>query len=132
MDQSNFVPESRAYRGMSTVDNSVSDWGRYDISIIKQDLINHFHIRQGEKLNDPTFGTIIWDILYEPLTEQVKRLVLEDVSRIINYDPRVAVNSILVDSYDTGIQVACELTFLPFNITESLTFKFDENDTFLK
>lgn len=125
------VPESKAYRGTSTVDENASGWVLYDIALIKQDLINHFHIRQGEKLSDPEFGTIIWDILFEPLTDKLKDIIVQNVSKIINYDPRVSVDNIIVDSYESGIQIECTLTYLPYNISESMRLKFDENAGFL-
>lgn len=125
------VPESRAYRGVSTVNPDATSWVLYDIALIKQDIINHFHIRQGEKLSNPEFGTIIWDILFEPLTDGLKDAIVKNVSKIINYDPRVNVDNITVDSYESGIQVECTLTYLPYNISESMRLKFDENAGFL-
>lgn len=122
---------SRAYRGISTVDINATGNVLYDIALIKQDLINHFHIRQGEKLSDPEFGTIIWDILFEPLTEQLKDAIIQNVSRIVNHDPRVNVDNIIVDSYESGIQIECTLTYLPYNISETMRIKFDENAGFL-
>lgn len=121
------VPESRAYRGISTVNPDNPSFVLYDIALIKQDIINHFHIRQGEKLSDPTFGTIIWDLLYEQLTDPVRDLIIKNVSNIVNYDPRVNVENITVDRFDKGIQVECTLTYLPYSISESLRLKFDED-----
>ena len=83
----------RKYRGFSTVADATS-FSLYDFELIKQDLINHFHIRQTEKLSDPTFGTIIWDILYEPFTVEVQEAIIEDVTNIINYDPRIKAENI--------------------------------------
>jgi phage baseplate assembly protein W len=117
----------RAYRGTSTVDPNANSFNLYDIALIKQDLINYFHIRQGEKLENPEFGTIIWDALFEPLTESMKQAIINNVTQIVNYDPRVQVNSVIVDSYESGIQIECELTYLPYNISESMRLKFDEN-----
>ena len=119
--------KSRIYKGFSTVNNNTNDWKMFDIDVVKQDLINHFHIRQGEKLNDPTFGTIIWELLYEPLTDNVKRLILNDVTRIVNYDPRLSVDNITVSSYDHGIEVACTLTYITYKITEMLNLQFERN-----
>jgi phage baseplate assembly protein W len=118
---------SKQYRGISTVANP-NGFNLYDIQLIKQDIINHFHIRQGEKLSDPTFGTIIWDILFEPFTDDLKQLIIEDITEIINYDPRVSVNSIIVDSYESGIQIDCSLTYLPYSISESMRIKFDQTN----
>lgn len=118
---------SRAYRGVSTVNPENTSWILYDIALIKQDLINHFHIRQGEKLSDPEFGTIIWDVLFEPLTENLKEAIILNVQRIINYDPRVQAEQITVDTYESGIQIECRLVYLPYNISEQLRLTFDEN-----
>ena len=118
---------SKQYRGVSTVANP-KGFNLYDISIIKQDIINHFHIRQGEKLKNPEFGTIIWDILFEPFTDDLKQLIIEDVTEIVNYDPRVSVDSIIVDSYESGIQIDCSLTYIPYSISESMRIKFDQDN----
>jgi phage baseplate assembly protein W len=125
------APLSKTYRGLSTVGNPNKSFALYDLALIKQDIINNFHIRQGERLERPTFGTIIWDLLFDPLTDEVKRLVIEDVSNIINYDPRVQVQNIIVSSYESGIQIECVLTYLPYSISESLRFKFDKDNSLL-
>lgn len=121
-------PEDRAYRGFSTVDNERTSWVLYDFPLIKQDIINHFHIKKGEKLSDPGFGTIIWDVLYEPLDGEMRELIAQDVTEVINYDPRVSVSSINVESFETGIQINADLVFLPYNISEALRFRFDQNN----
>jgi phage baseplate assembly protein W len=116
----------RAYRGFSTVDINRDNFALYDLELIKQDIINHFHIRQGELLSDPEFGTIIWDVLYEPFTEDVKEAIIQNVTDIVNYDPRVGVNSITIDTYESGILIDCEVTYVPYNISEALRFRFDQ------
>jgi len=121
----------RTYRGFSTVANTKS-FSIYDFELIKQDLINHFHIRQTEKLSDPTFGTIIWDILYEPFTVEVQEAIIDDVTRIVNYDPRIQASSIEIDTYEQGIQIDCAITFLPFGVTDQLRFKFDKDNGLLQ
>ena len=125
------APGSRTYRGISTVNPDNSATVLYDLALIKQDILNHFHIRQGEKLSDPEFGTIIWDALFEPLTESMRDAIVNNVGKIINYDPRVQVNNITVDQYESGIQVECNLVYLPYNISETLRLQFDENAGFL-
>jgi len=117
---------SRTYRGTSTANQNNSGFALYDLALIKQDLINHFHIRQGEKLENPEFGTIIWDVLFEPLTDNLKQAIAKNVTTIINYDPRIQVNSVTVDAFETGIQIECDLFYLPYNISESLQFRFDQ------
>ena len=125
------TPTQRAYRGISTVNNDNQKFGLYDVGLIKQDLINHFHISQGEKLENPTFGTIIWDVLFEPLTEQMKDLIIQNITRVISSDPRVSVNNVTVDQYESGLQVECSLIYRPYNISETMRLQFDENAGFI-
>jgi phage baseplate assembly protein W len=120
--------ESRAYRGISTVNSDGNSFSLYDIALIKQDIINHFHIRVGEKLENPGFGTIIWDVLFEPMTSALKEAIANNVTEIINYDPRVQVDQVTVDTYESGIMIECVLTYLPYNISESMRMKFDEDN----
>ena len=117
---------NRAYKGLSTVNPENVSKTLYDIGLIKQDLLNHFHIRQGEKLMNPAFGTIIWDALFEPFTDDLKQAIAENVTTIVNYDPRVQAEDIRVTSYESGIQIEMELTYLPYNISEKLRLDFDE------
>ena len=48
------------YKGFST-NNRSKKFRVTDFELVKQDLINHFNIRKGEKLMNPNFGTIIWN-----------------------------------------------------------------------
>ncbi len=119
---------SKAYRGMSTVSNETQGVKLYDIALIKQDIVNHFHIRYGEKLENPEFGTIVWDVLYDPLTDALKEAIVKNVSDILKYDPRVSVQRIVVDTYESGIQIECDLTYLQYSISETLQFRFDRQN----
>lgn len=127
----NVTPTGRAYRGISTVASPTGNFTLYDLSLIKQDIVNHLHIRQGEKLENPEFGCIIWDLLFDPLTEELKDAIANNVTEIMNYDPRVSVDSLVVSEYESGIQVECELTYLPYNISEQLRFQFDNDNNIL-
>lgn len=118
------------YKGFNSKD-SASNFKAYDIDIVKQDIVNHFYIRKGEKLMNPDFGTVIWDLLFEPFTEEVKKLIVEDVEQIINYDPRIAINSVVIDTTDMGIRIEADITYLPFNINERMTFDFDKQNNII-
>ena len=114
------------YKGFSTINSNTQNFILYDFELIKQDLLNHFNIRQGERLMQPNFGCIIWDLIFEPLTDQVKDLILQNVNQILNYDPRIQAGNVLVTPYDTGLQIQCTLTYLPYNISQDLQLKFDQ------
>lgn len=121
---------SKQYRGISTVANP-RGFNLFDLEIIKQDIINHFHIRKGEKLENPTFGTIIWDVLFEPFTEDLKEIIIKDITEIVNFDPRVSVETVTVDAYESGLQVDCTLTYIPYSISETMRIKFDQSNGLL-
>lgn len=116
----------KTYKGFSTVSQDTENFALYDFQLIQQDLLNHFHIRQGERLMNPTFGTVIWDLLFEPLTEQLKDIIVENVNTIINYDPRISASQVTVTQYESGIQLECVLTYLPYNISQSMQLRFDQ------
>jgi phage baseplate assembly protein W len=115
------------YKGFSS-NETKNNFKLYDIELVKRDLMNHFYIRKGEKLENPNFGTIIWDMLFENFTSEVRRLITEDVEQIINYDPRVRVNALTIDSTDQGIRIQADVVYLPFNINERMTFDFDKTN----
>jgi phage baseplate assembly protein W len=112
------------YNGFSTYNRS-KKFRLSDFELAKQDLFNHLHIRKGEKLMNPKFGTIIWDMLFEPLTEEVKTTIADDLNTIVSYDPRLTVNSLKLTAYQNGIQVAIELTFVQTNQRDLLKMNFD-------
>ena len=115
------------YKGFSS-NETKNNFKLYDIELVKRDLMNHFYIRKGEKLENPNFGTIIWDMFFENFTSEVRRLITEDVEQIINYDPRVKVNALTIDSTDQGIRIQADVVYLPFNVNERMTFDFDKTN----
>jgi phage baseplate assembly protein W len=112
------------YKGFSS-NEFKRNFKLYDFELVKQDILNHFYIRKGEKLENPKFGTIIWDILFENFTPEVKEAIAKDVEEIINYDIRVKVNSVSVDSTDQGIRIEAELVYLPLNLVDTISLNFD-------
>ena len=116
------------YRGFSSKEFK-RNYKLYDAELIKQDLINHFYIRKGEKLENPKFGTIIWDTLFENFTPEIKAAIAKDVEEIINFDKRVKVNSVSIDSTQQGIRIEAEIVILPFDITDTLRLDFDRDNT---
>ena len=116
------------YKGFSSKETA-KNYKLYDIDLVKQDLLNHFYIRKGEKLENPAFGTVIWDMLFEQFTEDVKNIIAKDVEDIINYDPRIAVNDVQIDSTDQGIRIQADIVYIPFNVNERMTFNFDKTNS---
>ena len=120
------LPTQRAYRGISTVNNDNTKFGLFDIGLIKQDITNHFHISKGEKLENPNFGTIIWDVIQDPLTSELEEAIEQDVLDIINNDPRVNATTVQIVPFESGLQIEVELEYLTYNVSETLRLTFDE------
>ena len=99
----------------------------YDFEVAKQDLINRLSVRKGERVENPEFGTIIYDAIFEPFTDDLKDAIVEDVTANLNADPRISTEEILVTEADKGIAIQATITYVPLNITEKLRFNFDEN-----
>jgi phage baseplate assembly protein W len=112
------------YKGFSTIDRT-KKFRLTDLELIKRDLLNHFAIRKGEKLMNAEFGSIIWNLMFEPLTADVKALIVSDIQRVIGYDPRLRVDNVLVDQLDMGLQIQIELTVLPDNYSDVLSLQFN-------
>jgi phage baseplate assembly protein W len=96
-----------------------------DHDLIKQDLFNNFNVKKGEKLMQPNFGTIIWNMMFEPLTEETRSLMVDDVKRIVAYDPRTRATNVIVTQFEYGIQIEIELLFIDTNQVDVLAFNFD-------
>jgi phage baseplate assembly protein W len=114
------------YRGFSTRQN-LKKYTLTDFALAQQDLINYFNMRKGSKLMQPTFGTIIWDQLFEPLNETTQQIITQDINRIISYDPRLQVNSVTVTQQDTGIQIQISLTYIPTDQSNTIALNFNRN-----
>lgn len=119
--------KKKIYRGFSTVDNSFGNYKLYDIDLIRQDILNQFNIRKGERVMIPEFGTIVWNALFEPLTDELKFTLAKDIERIVNSEPRVKAEKISVTEYQQGLQFDIELIYLDYNIAEQIGLKFDQS-----
>ena len=123
---SNLTNKNVTFKGFSSKADK-KNFKLYDFECAKQDLINRLSIRKGERVENPEFGTIIYDAIFEPFTEALKDAILEDVTANLNADPRIATEEILVTEADKGIAIQATITYVPLNITEKLRFGFDEN-----
>jgi phage baseplate assembly protein W len=122
----NLTNKSVTFKGFSSRADK-SNYKLYDFEVAKQDLINRLSVRKGERVENPEFGTIIYDAIFEPLTEQLKEAIVEDVTSNLNADPRISTQDIIVTEADKGIAIQATITYVPLNITEKLRFNFDEN-----
>jgi phage baseplate assembly protein W len=130
--EQNTVKNSQIYIGYSTVNTTVTGSKLYDFDLIKQNLLNQFNTRKGEKLMDPEFGTVIWDILHDPFTDSVKSVISDDIDRILTSDPRAVPVEIIVNEQEYGIIIEATLKTVETNQIERLNFNFDKSIGFVQ
>jgi len=118
---------SQFYKGFSTVDPTNYGGKLYDFDLVKQDILNQFNTRKGERLMNPAFGTIIWDLLMEPLTEEVSNLLITDINEIVGSDPRVYPTQIELNEYEQGFIVELTLNLKNTNQSSTLRLAFDQS-----
>ncbi len=121
------VQTSQFYKGFSTVDATERNSKLYDFDVIKQDLLNHFNTRKGERVMNPEFGSIIWNVLYDPLTEELRRAIEQDIKTIIESDPRINSPVIQVTEAEFGILLEINLTYTGTDQSEVIRLAFDKN-----
>jgi phage baseplate assembly protein W len=113
------------FRGFSTVDANQNNNKLYDIELIKRDLLNHFYTRRGERVMYPEYGSIIWDLIFEPLTDYNKDTIINDCLRIVGSDTRVNLQNVNVTSYTYGIRLRIDLLYVPYNAVGTFDVDFD-------
>jgi len=98
-----------------------------DIELVKMDILNHIFTRRGERVMMPNFGSIIPDIVFEPLDEETIYLIREDIELIVNYDPRVSlVNIYASPDYDNGsVELRVTLDFLEFDLVDQMDLNIE-------
>lgn len=117
---------SQFYRGFSTVDENSTNVKLYDYELIKQDILNQFNTRKGERLMNPAFGSVIWDLIYEPLTPNVKQQISADIDRILNSDPRVIPTLVNIVEQDYGFLLEITLSYKGTDVSDSMILSFDK------
>ena len=109
--------------------NTIDQYKKFvlvDFALIKRDLLNFFNIRQGEKVGRPDIGTTMWNLLFEPQTEQTASLVIQEMQRIVGQDPRIYLSDATVYAQENGILVELEIQTVQGQNAERLSVFFDQ------
>lgn len=121
-----------SYSGFSTFDaERRQSWMRYDIELIKRDLMNHFQTRVGERVMRPDFGCRIWDWLMEPMTPLLREMIVNETIRICKTDARVELQDVRVLEFDNGIRIECTLHYVGFDLKDTFAVDFEARDPYL-
>lgn len=93
-----------------------------DIELVKLDLLNHIFTKRGERVMMPTFGTVIPEMTFEPLDEQTVEIVESEVTRVLDFDPRVEILQMEVrPNYEhNALYVGAEVLYVELNLVDNL------------
>ena len=119
------IPRNRLFVGYSSIDTNIKGTQFQDLELIKRDLVNHFYTRKGERVMEPSFGCIIWDLMFEQMSDDNVALAIEDATNIVELDGRVVLKNINIVQYDHGVQLQMDLLYTPLNIVEQFSLDFD-------
>ena len=101
------------FAGFSTKNKKAINHELTDKDLIIEDLMNNIMTRKGERVMLPNYGSIIHEMLFEPLTSETIELIEEDLTEIIKDDPRCNFISIDVTDSDHTISATVRLEILP-------------------
>ena len=110
------------YKGFSSFEFQASGSFRIiDIELVKLDLLNHIFTRRGERVHMPRFGTIIPDLVFEPLDEETLDTIESELTFVFNYDPRVELLDLTITPNPDGnsVTAAARLLYIELD-TEDL------------
>jgi phage baseplate assembly protein W len=115
------------FKGYSSVGKKIGSTQLFDLNLAKQDLMNHFYTRRGERLMEPTFGSIIPTLLFNPISNETEDVIVQDAQEIVDSDPRfklVTANS-SVNADGNAITLNLLLDYVPDNKQVTMELQFD-------
>jgi len=119
------------YKGFSSFEfERTKSFKLNDIELVKLDLLNHIFTRRGERVMMPTFGTMIPDMIFEPLDGSTLSTIEDELRMVFNYDPRVELmNLTIVPNYDqNSIVASATLLYVELDMIDNLelNIQFEE------
>ena len=114
------------YKGFSTVDPTNIGSKLYDLELIKQDILNQFNTKKGSRLMNPTFGSIIWDLLMEPASDQTRETLKADISAVCTSDPRATPIQLDLTEYPNGYILEITMLLNGTDQSSSMKLTFDQ------
>ncbi len=115
--------------GFSTYGKRTPPYTEEGIELAKQDLQYAFLTRRGERVMRPDFGTIIFDLLFEPFDNGTREAIYEDAARIINEDPRFEPIEIQARELEQTVRLDVVLRYVPLDVVDTLSVEYDRQNT---
>lgn len=119
--------QSQLYKGFSSLDENNPSSKLNDLALIKQDILNQFNTRKGSRVMKPNFGSDVWDILMEPLTQDTRQALVNDVNAVCTADPRVTPTQMDITEYTNGFILELTLVLNGTNQSSTMKIKFNQD-----
>lgn len=116
------------YRGASFFEyERTKNFSLKDVELVKLDLLNRIYTRKGERIMMPNEGTILPDIIFEPLDSETIQVVEEDLRAVFRRDPRVEVLSFeMIPLYDDQVlSITVRLLYKEFDIIDDFNLQLE-------
>lgn len=118
----------RLFRGFSSIDQIKPGTEITDIDLVKRDLLNHFFTMRGERVMRPEFGSIIWNLLFEPFDGTTREAIIADAQSIIAQEPRVELDKLDILEFEHGIRLNIAVFYVPFKTFGTFQIEFDRRN----
>lgn len=97
-----------------------------DRELVIRDFTNAMNIPQGSKPGNPSYGTTVWQYIFEPNDPTTSAKIEEELIRLASMDPRLTLEQVNIYAMDTGIVVEMQVSVSPFNDVQLLQVIFDQ------
>jgi phage baseplate assembly protein W len=74
----------------------------------------------------PSFGSIIWEVIFDPLDDRTIALIDADVRSIINNDPRWTLQTVTTTESPNALNLEVVVTYNPTGETVTLPLTYDK------
>ena len=117
------------YRGFSSFEfERIGSFRIQDVELIKLDLLNHIFTRRGERVFMPRFGTIIPDLVFEPLDDETVDTVESELRLVIDFDPRVELLDLGVVPDGNTITASISIRCIELDVVELMNLNITFGD----
>ena len=89
-------------------------------------FLNALNIPQGSKPGKPSYGTNLWNFIFEPNDHETSTQLKEELIRVARLDPRIILNNVTIYAKDNGIVASIELAVSPANQVRDIAILFNQ------
>lgn len=122
------MAKQSTYIGFSTHNSISPPYTLTDIDLIKQDLLNTFNTKRGERFMMPDFGSNIYLYLFDQMDDETLQAIEEDAETVILGEPRVELVSVEATATEQTVRIEIILNFLPGQNIDAMFIEFNRQN----